>query len=80
MTLRPVTKLYKRSKATSKNFNDEVMPKIASKFGAIEKPDYGRVVFLSFELRFSLIVTFYRTKTEDRIKKSLTQLSHYCFE
>ena len=42
MTLRPVTKLYKRSKATSKNFNDEVMPKIASKFGAIEKPDYGR--------------------------------------
>ena len=29
---------------------------------------------------FSVTVTFFLTKTENRIKKSLTQLSHYCFE
>ena len=28
----------------------------------------------------SLVVTFYLTKTENRTKKSLTQLSHYRFE
>ena len=33
----------------------------------------------SIKLVFSLIVTFYLTKTENRTKKSLTQLSHYCF-
>ena len=27
---------------------------------------------------FSLIVTFYLTKTENRTQKSLTLLSHYC--
>ena len=32
------------------------------------------------KLIFLLIVTFYLSKTENRIKKSLTQLSHYCFE
>ena len=30
--------------------------------------------------RISDIVTFYLTKTENRTKQSLTQLSHYCFE
>ena len=35
---------------------------------------------LSVKLTFSLKVTFYLTKTENRTKKSLTQLSHYCFE
>ena len=29
---------------------------------------------------FLLKVTFYLTKTENRTKISLTQLSHYCFE
>ena len=32
------------------------------------------------KLKFSLIVTFYLSKTENRTKKSLTQLSYYCFE
>ena len=32
----------------------------------------------SVKLMFSLIVTFYPTKTEHRTKKSLTQLLHYC--
>ena len=34
----------------------------------------------SVKLIFSLIVTFYLTKTADRTKKSRTELSHYCFE
>ena len=34
----------------------------------------------SVKLPFSLIVTFYLTQTENRTKKSLTQLSYYCFE
>ena len=34
----------------------------------------------SVKLIFSLIVTFYITKTENRTKKSLTKLSQYCFE
>ena len=32
------------------------------------------------KLTFSLIVTFYLLKTENRTKKSLSQLSHYCFK
>ena len=32
------------------------------------------------KLTFSIIVTFYITKAENRTKKSLTQLSHYCFK
>ena len=32
------------------------------------------------KLTFSLMVTFYLTKTENRTKKFQTQLSHYCFE
>ena len=34
----------------------------------------------SVKLIFSLKVTFYLVKTENRTKKSLTQLSQYCFE
>ena len=34
----------------------------------------------SVKLIFSLIGTFYLTKTQNRTKKSQTQLSHYCFE
>ena len=49
-------------------------------------PVYGHFVAIwilvswSITLTFSLTVTFYLTKTESRTKKSLTQLSHYCFE
>ena len=32
------------------------------------------------KLTFSLIVTFSLTKSENRSKKSLTQISYYCFE
>ena len=34
----------------------------------------------SVKLTFSLMVTFYLTKRENRTKKSLPQLSYYCFE
>ena len=50
---------------------------IYGKFEAIRKPYSGCIVV---KLTFSLIVIFYLTKTENRTKKSPTQLSHYCFE
>ena len=34
----------------------------------------------SAKVMFSVIVIFWFTKTENRTKRSLTQLSHYCFE
>ena len=34
----------------------------------------------SVKLTFSLMVIFYLTKTENRNKKPLTQLSYYCFQ
>ena len=34
----------------------------------------------SAKVILSLIATFFLTKTENRTTKSLTQLSHYCFE
>ena len=88
MKLGPVTKLDKKNKTTSKKFNDNVMSAncgviviflIYGQFGAIRKPDSGRIVCKPF----SLIATLYLTKTENRSKKSLTQSlnpSHYYFE
>ena len=86
MKLGPVTKLDKRNKTTSKKFVDDDMSEdcevivifpIYCQFGAIRKPDSRH---MSVKLKFSLIVTFSLTKTENRTKKSLRQLSHYCFE
>ena len=83
MKLRPVTKLDKRNKTTSKNFDEDGMSAncdviviflICCQFGAI-LPDAWSV-----KLIFSLIATFYLTKAENRTKKSLPQLSHCCFE
>ena len=53
MKLGPVTKLDKRNKTTSKKFDDDVMSEncdviaifpIYGQFGAIWKPDSGRIV------------------------------------
>ena len=86
MKLWPVTKLDRKNKTTSKKFGDDVMSgnydvivlfPIFGQFGAIWKPDSGRIVC---KTTFSLIVTFYLTKTETRTKKSLTQPSHSCLE
>ena len=85
MKLGPVTKHDKRNTTTSKKFDHDVMSEdcdvivifaIYSQFGAIPKPDAGRMVCKTY----ILIVTFYLKKTENRAKKSLTQLSYYCFE
>ena len=78
--LRPVTKLDKRNKATSKKIDDDVMSEscnviviflIFGQFGAVWRPDSGhRVCKL-----FSVTVTFCLTKAENRTKKSNTALS-----
>ena len=55
----------------SENCDVIVIFPIYGQFGAIQK---------SVKLIFSLIVTFYPTKTENITKKFLTHLSQYCFE
>ena len=66
----PVTKLDKKNKTTSKKFDDNFMLAICDvivifavygQFRAIRKPDSGRIFYI-----FSLIGTFYLTKTENR--------------
>ena len=84
----PATKHDKRNKKSSKIVNDDDILEnydviaffpIYGQFGAIRNPYIGRIVV---KLIFSLIVTFYLTKNANRTntEKSLTQLSHYCFE
>ena len=84
MKLAPVTKIKKRNKTTLKKIDDDVMSEncdviviffICGQFGAIRKPDFGRIVCKTYDLINSNL-----TKTESRTKKSLKQLSHYCFE
>ena len=52
---------------------------IYNQFGAIRKPDSGRIVYKTYIL-INSSSAFDLTKTENRTNKSLTQLSHYCFE
>ena len=84
MKLWPVTTLAKSNMATLKKFDDDAISvnrdlilifPIYGKFGATGSriPDTWSV-----KHTFSLIVPFYVTKTENRTKKSLTQLSYYC--
>ena len=86
MKLRPVTKLEKRNKTTSKKIDLTSYRKIVtplSFFGILPNLEQsgGRIPDTeSAEVMFSVIVTFRLTKTENRTKKSLTQLSDYCFE
>ena len=86
MKLGPVTKLDKKNKTTSKEFYNDVISRncdviaifpLYGQFGAIQKPDSGRI---TVKLMFSLTITFYLTKTENSTKKSPTQLSYYCFQ
>ena len=86
MKLRPVTKLDKRNKTTSKKFDDDVMSEnchIIVIFGFLANLEQS-VGWIpdteSAEITFSVTITLCLTKTESRTKKSLTQLSHYCFE
>ena len=86
MKLGPVTKRDKENTGTSKKLDDDVMladcdvivfSPIYGPFADIRKPDFRCMIYK--KLTFSLTVTFYLTKPENRTKKSLTQLSYYCF-
>ena len=85
MKLGPLTQLAKKNKTTSKPFDDDVMLANVMSLSFLEfwpiwsSPEIGFRTE-SAEVMFSVIVTFYLTKTENRTKKSLTQVSHYCFE
>ena len=86
MNLGPVTKFDKRNRKNSKKFDGDAMSensdvivifRIFGQFGVVRRWDFGTE---SAKVIFSLKVTFGITKTENRTKKSLTQLSHYCVE
>ena len=86
MKLGTVSKPDKRNKMMSKRFYDDFMSGncgiiviflIYVQFRAIRKLDPESI---SLELTFSLTVTFYHIKSENRTTKSLTQFSHFCFE
>ena len=86
MKLGTVTKLDKRNKKRQKTLTltsyREIMTSL-SFFGflAILEQSGSRIPDTeSAKVMFSVIGTFCLTKTENRTKKSLTQLSHYCFE
>ena len=52
----------------SENYDAIAIFLFYGQFGAIRKPDFGRIVCKTY---FSLLITFYLTKTENRTKKSL---------
>ena len=86
MKLRSVTKLDKRNKRTSKNLTMMSCQQIVTPLpffqytANLEQLGSRNPYSESVKVIFSLTVTFYITKTESRTKKSLTQLSHYCFK
>ena len=65
--------LQKKKKKMSVNYDVNIIFPIYISFGAMRKSN-------SEIFTFSGTVTFYLTKTENRTKKSLTQLLCYCFE
>ena len=79
MKVGPVTKLDKRNKTTSKMLMITSCRKIAMslpffQFTANLEQSGSRIPDAqTVKLIFSLIVTFYLTKTENRTKKSVTQ-------
>ena len=86
MKLRPVTKLDRRNKTTSKKMMMTSCQKIVMSllvFRYLANLEQSRGLLpdtQSTKVLFSVLVTFCLTKTESRTKKSLTQLSHYCFQ
>ena len=86
MKLGPVTKLDKRYKTTSKKDYNDVMSgncgfsivifPTYGQFGAIRKPDSGRIACETYLFNNS---NLQKQKTELN-NRFLTQLSHYCFK
>ena len=58
------------------NYDAIVILPMYGLFGAIWKPDSGRVACKTY---ISFVGNFHLTKTENKTKKSVTKLSHYCF-
>ena len=83
MKLEPVTKLDKSNKTMSKNFDDEVMSENCDVivtfqiFGNLEQFG-GR--FPDRVCKSYVFSNSNHLSCKNRTKKSLTQLSHYCFE
>ena len=83
MKLGPVTKLNKRNKTMSKNFDNDVISGncdivIFWIFSQLEQSlETG---FWTQPAKVTVKATFCLTKTENRTKKSLIQLSHYRIE
>ena len=86
MKLGPVTKYDKKNKKPQKKLMMTSCRKIVTSlsffaFFAILEQSTNRIPDTeSAKVMFSVIVTFCLTKIENRTKKSLTMLSHYCFE
>ena len=84
MKLEPLTKLDKRNTTTSEIFDvSSANCDILSFFwlmADLEQSESRILDTWSLILKFLWITTFYPTKTENRSKISLTQLSYYCFE
>ena len=84
--LGPVTKLDKRNAATSKKIEADIILTncgviVFFQFMANLHPSGTRILDAwSQKLTFSLTLTFRHIKTENRLKKFLTQLSYYSFE
>ena len=82
MKLGPITKLDKKNKTTSKKLILTSCRKIVTSlsfFGFLANLEQSGGWIPDTESA-KVIVTFCLTKTENRTKKSLPQLSHYCFE
>ena len=86
MKLGSVTKIDTRNKITSKKLTMTSCQKIVRSLSFLgflvnmEQSESRIPDTESAKVMFSVIVTFFLTKTGNRTKKSLTQLSHYCFE
>ena len=82
----PVTKLYKRNTVISYKLTVTSFQQIVTSLSFfqimanLEQSGSWIQDVWSGILACLLIVTFYLTKTENRTKKSLTQLSYHCFE
>ena len=86
MKLLPVTKLDKRNKTMPKYLmslcQKIVMPLPFFDLWSIYAPQSEKCISDAWYVKvtFSLVVTFHLTKTENRAKKSPTQLPQYSFE
>ena len=85
MKLAPVTKLDKGDKTMAKRFDNDVMSAncniivIFPIYSQLEQSGRQIPDVQFVKVTFSLIETFFLTKTKNRTKRSLTKLPHYFF-